>query len=94
MELILEITTDDGTVTIREDELPFVTARHLAILGISRADLKRCFKEGAALMQGHTAAERVRPCAAQQPDGTWYVLLARYSPLSDPLMQGRPAGRG
>jgi hypothetical protein len=39
------------------------------------------------LMKGHTASDRVRPCADQALDGKWEVILERYSPISDPLMQ-------
>ena len=83
----IELGTDDGVVIIHENELPWITKEELEGFRISRKDLRRVFTEAAILMKGHMARDRVRPCADQGLDGNWEVVLERYSPISDPLMQ-------
>ena len=83
----IELGTDYGVVLIHEKELPWITEEELEGFRISRKDLRRVFTESATLMKGHTASDRVRPCADQAIDGKWEVVLERYSPISDPLMQ-------
>ena len=83
----IELSTDDGVVLIDENELLSITDEELDEFRISRKDLRRVFTEAATLMKGHTASDRVRPCADQAIDGKWEVVLERYSPISDPLMQ-------
>ena len=83
----IELGTDYGVVLIHEKELPWITEEELEGLRISRKDLRRVFTEATILMKGHTARDRVRPCADQALDGKWEVVLERYSPISDPLMQ-------
>ena len=84
--MILEISTDEGGILIREDELSSITDAELQRLRISREDLHRCFAEGAAklmqgkLMQGMKPGDRVRPCADETRDGKWVVSLGYYSP--------------
>ena len=82
----IELGTDYGVVLIHEKELPWITEEELEGFRISRKDLRRVFTEAAILMKGHTARDRVRPCA-DQAYGKWEVILVRYSPISDPLMQ-------
>jgi hypothetical protein len=69
-----------------ENELLSITDEELEGFQISRKDLRRVFTEAATLMKGHTASDRMRPCA-DQAYGKWEVVLVRYSPISDPLMQ-------
>lgn len=88
----LTLGTEDGDVEIREDELPTITDEDLVMLGISRAELHRCFAEAAELMQGVDPLERKRAVADQRPDSTWEVHLVQYSPFTDPLMQGPAKG--
>jgi hypothetical protein len=83
----IELGTDYGVVLIHEKELPWITEEELDGFRISRKDLRRVFTEAAILMKGRTARDRVRPCADQALDGKWEVVLERYSPISDPLMQ-------
>ena len=83
----IELFTDDGVMLIHENELLSITDEDLDEFRISREDLRRVFTEAAILMKGHTARDRVRPCADQALDGKWEVVLERYSPISDPLMQ-------
>ena len=83
----IELGTDYGVVLIHEKELPWITEEELEGFRISRKDLRRVFTEAATLMKGHTARDRVRPCADQAVDGKWEGVLERYSPISDPLMQ-------
>ena len=83
----IELGTDYGVVLIHEKELPWITEEELEGFRISRKDLRRVFTEAAILMKGHTARDRVRRCADQALDGKWEVILVRYSPISDPLMQ-------
>ena len=83
----IELGTDDGVMLIHENELPWITEEELEWFRISRKDLRRVFTEAAILMKGHTARDRVRPCADRALDGKWEVVLERYSPISDPLMQ-------
>ena len=83
----IELFTDDGVMLIHENELLSITDEELDEFRISREDLRRVFTEAATLMKGHTASDRVRPCADQAIDGKWEVVLERYSPISDPLMQ-------
>lgn len=59
---------------------------------ISREDLNRCFAEGVELMRGVEAGKRVRPIAEQALDGSWFVVLVGYSPITDPLMEGPASG--
>jgi hypothetical protein len=82
----IELFTDDGVMLIHENELLSITDEDLDEFRISREDLRRVFTEAAILMKGHTASDRVRPCA-DQAYGKWEVILVRYSPISDPLMQ-------
>ena len=63
----LTLGTEDGDVEIREDELPTITDEDLVMLGISRAELHRCFAEAAELMQGVDPLERKRAVADQRP---------------------------
>ena len=83
----IELGTDYGVVLIDENELLSITDEDLDEFRISREDLRRVFTEAAILMKGHTARDRVRPCADQAVDGKWEGVLERYSPISDPLMQ-------
>jgi hypothetical protein len=88
---IIEIPTVDGVIEIREDELASITDDQLEWMKISRADLHRCFAEGVELMQGTKPSDRLRICA-DRLHGEWDVLVMRYSPDDDPLMQGRAQG--
>jgi hypothetical protein len=83
----LTLSTEDGDVEIREDQLATLTRSDLRLLGISRKELLRCFAEGVELMKGRSAAERVRPIAERVPGtSTRMVLIVGYSPITDPLM--------
>ena len=82
----IELFTDDGVMLIHENELLSITDEELDEFRISREDLRRVFTEAATLMKGRTASDRVRPCA-DQAYGKWEVVLVRYSPINDPLMQ-------
>jgi len=82
----IELFTDDGVMLIHENELLSITDEELDEFQISREDLRRVFTEAAKLMKGHAARDRVRPCA-DQAYGKWEVILVRYSPIGDPLMQ-------
>ena len=62
----IELSTDDGVVLIHENELLSITDEELEEFRISRKDLRRVFTEAATLMKGHTASDRVRPCADQR----------------------------
>ena len=44
--MYIDLATDRGDVTIEEHELLTITDDDLAMLGISREDLLRCFEEG------------------------------------------------
>jgi len=92
MQAILEISCNDGGYTIFAEELDLLTDKQLRKLHISRAELKRCFAEGVALMRerGITERDRVRPCADETLNGEWVVNLVKYSPLADPLMRAHP----
>jgi hypothetical protein len=91
---MLAVATEHGDVEIFENELASVTKEELAILRLSRKQLHRLFAEGVKLMQGSKLGEWVRPIAAETLDGNWEVHICHYSPLSDPLMQGRrPKGK-
>ena len=85
---VLYVNTADGDVEIREDEP--VTNADLRKLGMSRADLHRCFAEGIELMKGMKPGDRCRPVAHRRPDGRWEV----HSEHSDPLMQGPAKAHG
>ena len=74
----LTISTDDGDLTIDDDELPTITDEEFKEFRISRQDLWRCFQEGIDLMVGRDPAE-MRPIADRMLDGTWIVNLVRYS---------------
>jgi hypothetical protein len=91
--LELEIVCNEGFVLIRADQLASVTADDLRKFGMSREQLQKLFAEGARLMQGKTAADRVRPCAAQTMDGTWKVGLVRYSAVTDPPLDSSAKGK-
>ena len=92
--LTIDISTAEGPIEIREDDLPSLTDEELRMLRISRADLHRVFAEGARLMQENNIQprDRIRPCADETLDGKWEVRLVKYS-LSDPLLDARPAGK-
>ena len=92
---ILDLAIDERDLEIREDELVSITNAGLKKLDISREELHRVFAEGVKLMRSRNVkpSDRVRPCAHQTLDGKWEVVLVRYSPLSDPLMQGPIEGR-
>ena len=83
----IELGTDYGVMLIHENELSWITEEELEEFRISRKDLRRVFTEAARLMKGHTASDRLRPCADQSLDGKWEVVLERYTPIGDPLMQ-------
>jgi hypothetical protein len=85
--LTVDIATEDGDIGIREDELATITDDELKRLRISRDDLVRVFAKATVLMRGVTPSDRVRPCAHETWDGTWEVLLIKYSPHNDPLMK-------
>jgi hypothetical protein len=89
---ILEVDICEGSVVIREDDLPYITRADLRKWEISRRVLHRCFAKGVELMRGRSPRDRVRPCASQRPDRKWEVYLCGYSSLSDPLMQGVVGG--
>lgn len=92
---VLDISTKDGDITIREDELGSVTKSDLKKMGISRRQLHLCFELGVDLMdvEGVSPRDRIRPVAHQTLDGKWMVDLVRYSPLTDPLMNGASSER-
>jgi hypothetical protein len=91
--IILDVATQDGDVVIREDELASVTDAELAILRLSRKQMHDLFAEGVKLMQGTSDSNRVRPVAISDLHGNWEVMLIQFSPLNDPLMQGRRKGK-
>jgi hypothetical protein len=86
---ILEVSTDSGGIEIHEDELATITDAELKKLRMSREVLERCFRLGKELMKGKKPGDRVRPCADEDLQGNWHVVLVRYSELSDPLMNVR-----
>ena len=92
---ILHLAIDEDDLEIHEDELESITNAGLKKLDISREELHRVFAEGVKLMRSRNVkpSDRVRPCAHQTLDGKWEVVLVRYSPLSDSLMQGPIEGR-
>ena len=55
---ILDISTYEGDVTIRESELSSITDADLTKLRISRKELHRLFAEGKKLMQGTKVGDR------------------------------------
>jgi hypothetical protein len=77
---ILNISTVDGDVEIREDELAFLPNADLQKLGMSREVLYRCFAEGVVLMEGKDP-KLVRPVADEKLNGEWIVQLVHYSGL-------------
>jgi hypothetical protein len=84
----VEFYTDkDGLALIRDRDLP-LSDKELAWYRVSHDDVERIFTEAARLMEGHTASDRLRPCASETLDGEWVVELVGYSPVSDPMMQG------
>ena len=85
---VLYVNTADGDVEIREDEP--VTNADLRKLGMSRADLHRCFAEGIELMKGMKPDDRCRPVAHRRLDGQWEV----HSEHGDPLMEGPAKAHG
>ena len=86
----IAVSTDEGwDILITEELLPTVTDEELAKLRLTREQLHRLFAQGLKLMEGKTVSDRVRPVASETLDGKWFVYLVRYSPLTDPLMQGR-----
>ena len=92
MKRAINIPHESGwEIEIFEDELATLSAAELNELNISRDELHWVFAEGQRLMRKHriTERDRVRPCADQTPEGEWFVVLVEYSPLSDPLLQGR-----
>lgn len=89
---MIELESEDGTITIDEDALASITDAELRLLRISRQELHRVFVEGAELMRLVRPGARVRPCAVETLDGRWVVHLTRYSEFSDPLMAGPVAG--
>jgi hypothetical protein len=92
----LDVSTSYGDITISEDELETLNKSDLKKMRISSRQLNLCFEKGVALMemQAVIPIDRMRPVAHQTLDGKWEVHLVRYSPLSDPLMNGPPSGRG
>jgi hypothetical protein len=90
----LTIATPAGAdIEIQQHELATITDEKLHnLLGMSRADLHRCFTEGMELMRGVEPGRRVRPIAEQTLDGTWFVHLVGYLPHTDPLMGGPAKG--
>jgi hypothetical protein len=54
--------------------LPTITDEDLKMLGISRADLQRCFAEGVKMMQEANIkpGDRIRPVAQETMDGHWF----------------------
>jgi hypothetical protein len=49
----LDVSTTEGDVNIREDELASITEDDLEMLGMTREILNRCFAEGVALMKAN-----------------------------------------
>jgi hypothetical protein len=83
----VEFYTDkDGLALIRDRDLP-LTDKELKRYRVSRDDVERIFTQAAKLMEGHSASDRLRPCASETLDGEWVVELVGYSPISDPLMK-------
>ncbi len=85
---ILDVSTDNGDVTVREDDLASVSNAELKKAGINMtvAELRERFAQGVKLMQEQkvTAEDRIRPVAAQKLDGDWQVTLVRYSKVIPP----------
>ncbi len=79
----LDIATARGDMHIRADQLATISNAELKRWRISRADLQRCFVEGAALMQGRDPAE-VRATAHETLSGEWEVILVHYSAHTRP----------
>jgi hypothetical protein len=89
MRPMLEVSTDYGySVAINENDLTSLIDEQLKLC-ISRAELRRCFAEGANLMQGKTESDRVRPCADEIRDGKWNVNLVQYSKRGGPVLKGQ-----
>jgi hypothetical protein len=85
MRSILHVSTSEGEVEVREEELPAITEKVLRKLKITAKDLHRCFEEAKRLMQerGITERDRARPVAFRRLNGTWGVAIIGYSPSSD-----------
>jgi hypothetical protein len=82
------VCDDAGTFTVAIYELPTMTDEDLEMLEISREELHEVFADGMRQMEeeGITDTDRVRPCAdRERASREWFVILVRYSELSDPL---------
>lgn len=93
------VSTADGDVAVYEDELASITnSNSQKWLGISRKELVRVFAEAKRMMADRGIEpddhHRIYPCADEHLDGRWRVMLAKHSPLTDPLMQGEPPPPG
>lgn len=90
MKRSITLGHENGDIEITEDQLATISDADLKFLKLSRDDLHPVFAEGQRLMMKHKVveADRKRPIAERTLDGLWLVGLARYSSLSDPLMQG------
>ena len=93
MHHTIDIATNGDDVTIREDEISSLTEEELRALRISRAELQRVFAEGVRLMRDISLGNRVRPCASENLQGEWHVVLVRDAEFSDPLLRRRVAGQ-
>jgi hypothetical protein len=94
MHHMIDIATDDGEVTIREDEISSLTEEELRALRISRAELQRVFAEGVKLTRDISPGDHVRPCASEDLQGEWHVVLVRDAEFSDPRLRRPIAGQG
>ena len=91
--IILDVATQDGDIVIREDELASVT-------DAGACDTSIIPKATDQLVRGRCEAdardERQQPRATSchlRSHGNWDVMLIQFSPLNDPLMQGRRKGK-
>ena len=90
----MHISTEDGDVEIREEDLSVITDAELRMLRISREELRRCFGEAMEMMRGAAQADwaQARPVAVSL-NRKWEVHTICYNAYSHPLMQGPTMGK-
>jgi hypothetical protein len=92
----MHLSTKDGDVEIREEDLSSVTDAQLKKWRITRNELCRCFAEAMALMQRATQEDwaRGRPVCEESLEGEWVVGgPIGYNQFTHPLMQGPASGK-
>jgi hypothetical protein len=75
--LFVDISTDDGAVTVMWHQLETLTEGELKHLRISREQLRWVFDESERLKKENIAAADRVPCAYKTLDGKWHVELVQ-----------------